>query len=338
MCGEKYSFRIIAEDIWECVACNKSGDLDSLKEIMKDDLFVKIEDVQKPEPPEGLIVVGEYRRRKDVKLYSSGINLLDRMLGGLAEGELTIMTGKRGEGKSTLSGQIALNLVNDDIPICYYSGELNKDAFQDWIVTQACSHSFLEQYVDKFGEVRYRADEYSEPRILSWLGKYMIMYDGSAIKNISKEHNTIIDRFDIARKHYGCKFFFVDNLKTAKFSTDSDKDYYRAQANFVRDLLAFAIANSAHVVLVAHPRKNDEGDANDNVAGSSDIPDLASNVLRVAKTNEKERAKLDCDSLIEVTKGRKWGDTGAIRCNFDKPNRRFISLDGTQINTYGWEG
>ena len=53
------------------------------------------------------------------------------MLGGLAEGELTIMTGKRGEGKSTLSGQIALNLVNDDIPICYYSGELNKDAFQD---------------------------------------------------------------------------------------------------------------------------------------------------------------------------------------------------------------
>ena len=30
------------------------------------------------------------------------------------------------------------------------------------------------------------------------LGKYMIMYDGSAIKNISKEHNTIIDRFDIA--------------------------------------------------------------------------------------------------------------------------------------------
>ena len=44
---EKYSFRIIAEDIWECVACNKSGDLDSLKEIMKDDLFVKIEDVGK---------------------------------------------------------------------------------------------------------------------------------------------------------------------------------------------------------------------------------------------------------------------------------------------------
>jgi hypothetical protein len=60
--------------------------------------------------------------------------------------------------------------------------------------------------------------------------------------------------------------------------------------------------------------------------------------MRVAKTTEQEKKEYDCESIIEVTKNRQWGDSGAIRMNFDKPTRRFIALDGTQTTTYGWEG
>lgn len=332
-----YSFHILYDDIWTCFACKQSGDLSELRRLGDDRLRLTLEQVGKEPEPQGLVIVGEYLKPKQSDGYATGFNLLDRMIGGLIPGMLTVMTGKRAEGKSTFVGQMALNLVNDDIPVCFYSGELNASTFQSWIVTQAAGKNFLEQYTDKFGEIRYTADQWAEQRIKAWLGKKLILYDGS-VSGVNAERNTIMDRFSLAHKRYGCKVFVVDNLMTARVEIDHDRDFYRAQSNFVRDLLEFAVKNDVHVVLIAHPRKNDMGDKNDNISGSADITNLAHNVMRVAKTTEQEKKEYDCESIIEVTKNRQWGDSGAIRMNFDKPTRRFIALDGTQTTTYGWEG
>lgn len=334
ICLGEDTFRWSGSGIWECVECKNRGDIDDLKRLVTDPLILHaLNNIDKPAPPDGLILVSEHRKKKNTKVVASGFNKLDRKTGGFNQGSLTVITGKRGEGKSTYAGQIALNAVNQGHPVCFYSGELNADMFQEWIVSQAAGHNFMNEYEDQFGAIRYQVDAYAEPRIREWLGQNLILYDNSVVK--SSERNTILERFATAHDYYGCKLFFVDNLMTAKYAIDSDRDYYRAQSNFVGDLVDFALQNNVHVILVAHPRKSDSGDVNDDVGGSSDITNRATFVLKVARANDKERAEMNCDSVVTVAKNRIYGDLGKIAFNFDVPSRRFVCPD--MITQYGWE-
>ena len=330
LCAESYSLQIYDGDIWRCVSCNQSGDLETMKHLMGSDFLLSVDQLGKQKPPEGLIVVGEYVNTSKESNTATGFNPIDRMLGGLSSGMLTVMTGKRGEGKSTFAGQMALNLVNEGKSVCFYSGELNASTFQSWIINQAAGPRFIDQYTDKFGETRYRVDTWAEPRILTWLGKKLILYDNNIVK--ASERNSIIERFRIAHQFFGCDVFFVDNLMTARIPIDQERDYYRAQSNFVRDLTEFAINSNSHVVLIAHPRKNIGSDLNDAIAGTADITNLASNVMAVSK---KENAEWDAE--VEITKNRQYGSLGAIRFNFEKSTRRFVLTSGKQIDKYGWE-
>ncbi len=331
LCAEEYAMHIYPGDIWRCVSCNRTGDAETLKELMGDDLMILADNLKKPKPPEGLIVVSEHVPKKNVKSLSTGFNPLDRTLGGLEVGKLTVITGKRGQGKSTFSGQVALSIINDGGGVCFYSGELTADNFRRWVLNQAAGPQFIEPFLDRYGAERYSVDSWAEQRILSWLGNKLILYDNSIVK--SSERNSILDRFTLAKRYYNCDVFFVDNLMTARIPIDQERDFYRAQSNFVRDLAEFAIVNDAHVILVAHPRKSVGNDWNDAVAGTGDITNIASNVIAVTKLDETA----DHDADIEVTKGREHGDEGAIAFNFDKRSRRFVLTSGKQIERYGWE-
>ena len=61
----------------------------------------------------------------------------------------------------------------------------------------------------------------------------------------------------------------------------------KAQAKFTAQLKAFASKYKAHVIMVAHPRKEkaDQTFTNDTVSGSSAITNLADNVISVEKPN-----------------------------------------------------
>ena len=88
------------------------------------------------------------------------------------------------------------------------------------------------------------------------------------------------------------------------------------------------------ILSCAHPRKDASGSWNDQVSGSGNITN--SGRLRFSCNNNKADRK-DHDADIDISKGRMWGDTGAIAFNFDKNSRRFVLTAGKQITRYGWE-
>ena len=51
------------------------------------------------------------------------IPAFDEITGGLAEGAITVFTGKPGNGKSTLTGQLLLAAIEQGYSVCAYSGE-----------------------------------------------------------------------------------------------------------------------------------------------------------------------------------------------------------------------
>lgn len=287
-------------------------------------------------PSGGLLNLADVKRRdlRDIPRTLSGFPALDRALGGFRDGELTVWTGRRGEGKSTVLGQILVESVNQGRKACAYSGELSGDRFKDWIMAQAAGPDVLEQRQDP----DTGADVYLVPApvaalIDEWWDRKFYLYD----LGISSAHDedSILNEFEYANRCLGCDVFLVDNIMTARLK--ADRDYYRAQSMFTRRLAEFCKATKTHVHLVAHPRKVERGksvDDSDEVSGAADITNLADNVISVRRLAEPGEDGHDTE--LSVLKARERGVRGKIRLCFDLPSRRFYTPYGTPGKKFGW--
>lgn len=338
ICQQENTLSFETDGTWWCDGCKATARpiAEFKSRLANTDTIGKqlAETIRFEKPEEGLIVVSDYKSEKKKFRISTGFSKIDSLLRGLGDSSLTILTGKRGQGKSTFAGQLALNAIQDGHKVCFYSGELSARMFQSWIFAQAAGPEHMVAERDQFGNTDYYVEKYIEQRIRAWLGKKLLLYDNSVSKHSDK--NAILERFAMARRVYGCDLFFVDNLMTAKYEIDNEQNYWRAQSNFAGALKDFAQENFCHIVLVAHPKKGDSGDINDNVSGSSDITNRADNVINVKKLDEKERTEKNADCSISITKNRDYGDESHIMYYFDRSCRQFIEQGGNKITKYGW--
>ena len=290
-----------------------------------------------PVPLEGLIDLSTITPQDDSMLpkIKSNIKWLDKLIGGWILGELSIWTGKRGEGKSTFLGQVLLEALETGNSVCAYSGELTAQRFQNWIHLQAAGAENIQTKIDDYTGKEYQYISKSiHDKIREWYKGRFFLYDNSInFKNAGE--NSIIKVFTYAAKRYDCKLFLVDNLMTARFDGLSEKDYYRRQSEFVGELVRFAKAFNVHVHLVAHPKKTKEELDNDSVSGTSEITDRADNVFAVKRLEGK-----DIDTEIKILKNRSDGVRNkSLGFNFDEKSKRFWipSEPGTRVKKYRWQ-
>lgn len=223
--------------------------------------------------------------------FATGIKTLDETIGnGFHDGELIILTGKCGEGKSTFASQIVAKMIKNGLKVFCYSGELPAYTFKAWIDKQICNGSTTEA-------ARNAASAFYD--------KKCYIYDNSSVID---ENEEVFDLMAQAIKLLGCKFILIDNLMTAMEMKDQE-DLYRQQSNFVTRMTKYAKGFNVIIMLVAHPKKGDSDD-NDAISGSGDITNRASLVIRYQRKSKKLE---DQDkSLIKITKNRTTG-----RLNWD---------------------
>jgi len=177
-----------------------------------------------------------------------GIPKLDEALGGLALGAITVFTGMPGYGKSTLTGLIALNAIEQGYNVCAYSGELSKEQFQSWILYQAAGSDYITLKYDAIKDKDVPVVDYmARTRILDHLRDHFFLFDNNEIFE-ANQTEAILQSFTMVARKYGVKLFLVDNLLTAL--SDSDEET-KAQGRFVAALKRFALRYDAHVIVVA---------------------------------------------------------------------------------------
>lgn len=249
---------------------------------------------------------------------------LDNCINGLVEGGITVFSGKRGEGKSTLCGQLLLNAIEAGERVCAYSGELSSQNFLNWIMLQATERRFLQVRTDsRSGKVFASVPYAVQDRIREWIDGKFFLFDNNATGDEEDEGEAIIRVFTMCARRYGCKLFLVDNLMTI---TAGQEEELRAQTRFASALKKFAVKYKCHVLLVAHPRKQKPGElfTNDSVSGSANITNVADNVINVEKPN------------LRVTKNREFGKTCYIECRYDPANRRVFQANVGDRVIYSW--
>lgn len=291
-------------------------------------------------PSPGLLNLAEVDcdGESNVKRTSSGFPLLDREIGGFAPGELSVWTGRRGEGKSTLLGQILLDAINQGRRVCAYSGELPARQFKRFIRQQAAGYLHVTAQEDPWtGRTFFLVNDDVKEPIDRWFDGSLFLTD---LKDrAAHDEDTILRLFEGAHRRYGCDTFLVDNIMTAQLRGEAEQGYYRAQSAFAGRLADFCKRLGVHVHLVAHPRKT-EGKRPleaDDVGGSGDITNRADNVFKVERVPEERSQELGYSTLLTVLKNREFGARGKVKLEFNEPSRRLYQMGGSPAKLYGWE-
>lgn len=268
---------------------------------------------------------------RDLPKIRTGIRPLDRVCGGLLRGHVVLLSGKRGEGKSTFMSQLVAEAIEQDNAVFVYSGELPNYHFKNWLDLQIAGANHICTTRNEYNDEEYYLTEDCVKKINAWYYDKAFIFDNSAVSD--DEYEGLIKVMVDAICRYDIKLVCIDNLMTA-MDGDPNTDIYRQQSAFVKKLEKLAQQYDVAIILVAHPKKTNAAFDNDTVSGSSDITNAVSFVFNYQRADDGD----ECDSYLMVTKNRMNGKLmagdKAIPLYYSEKSKR-ISANPNEVKEYG---
>jgi archaellum biogenesis ATPase FlaH len=274
----------------------------------------------------------------------TGLKDFDKRVGGLAKGEISLVSGLRGAAKSTWLSQVLLNAVDQGYNTLAYSGELKDKRFYQWLSQQAAGKANVIQ--SKKYEGLYFCKDEIKNKIADWMGDHVHLYNnnyGSNFKAIAQSLREVISDFK-------ADFVVIDNMSILDLSditTDRRADKWDQQKIFVETLKNLSLICNCHICFVAHPRKAMGFLRLDDVGGSGSLGNLVDNAFIVHRNNTDfskgykayrgHQWSINCDNVIEIVKERESGMQDIfIPLWYEKETRRLLN-DPDEHIVYGWD-
>lgn len=279
---------------------------------------------------------------EDINIYETeklktGIHDLDyKLYGGLPIPSLSVITGKRSEGKSTLSSQIMANALEQGYSCMAYSGELDARVFKSGIYKQIAGTNHTFMYKNASGREGYEVSKQNKQLINYWINGRLKVLDNSKVGS----NNTIglIEAIETTIQQYGTRVILLDNLMTSlSLLAEKSSEKYDLQSQFVQDLANMAFKYNVLILLVAHKRKNAYGgDEMDEISGTSDIANLASVILSYSRGKADECT--DGQRILRLLKNRLFGivNFSGWVMDFDEHSNRIYGENDDYKNEFGW--
>lgn len=275
----------------------------------------------------------------------SGIKQLDDLIIGFKRKHVSVWSGYRGCGKSTILNQLILNAANKGYKSALWTGELDNSEVKTWLYLQAAGKQWNKP--SQFNKFYYTPDNISKS-IDSWIDKFFLLFNneyGDNFKQIEYEIRELKNKSDI-------DVVILDNLMCLDVD-DIDGDKYDKQKQLMKILTKLAKDLNIHIHLVAHPNKSGTFLRPNNISGSGHIPDLAQNVFISHKVGQDfandskdfmnaitRNQILDsgCSTIIEICKCREKGSATDhfVKLWFEDESNR-LKNDIAEHICYGWE-
>ncbi|RKY34037.1 MAG: hypothetical protein DRP78_07060, partial [Candidatus Omnitrophota bacterium] len=255
------------------------------------------------------------------EVIKSGIWELDNKINGFITGQVSVWTGESGSGKSVFLHQLMIESVEQNKPVCLYSGELVAGLLRYWLELNMAG----EKYITIKNNSIYVRKEIKQA-MRSWYEDKLFVYSSAG----SSSGEYILEQFGKAAKRYNCKTFLIDNLMTVSFK-DSREGYYRQQSDFVGKVIEFSRKYDVHTHVIAHPRKTNAQITKMDISGSGDITNRAANVFLI------EREKSNYDTVLTVLKSRITGKQNIeIKLKYANNSKRFFGDTDDKQKQYSW--
>ncbi len=265
----------------------------------------------------------------------TGIEQLDELLyGGLPFGQVHLIAGKRGDGKSTFASQIIAEAIEQNLNVFVYSGELPNYLFKSWLDFQIAGKQHITEVI-KGDTVSRFITRQNQQLINAWYQDKAYIYDSRIVE--TDEQEDLLKTLERVIMQYGIKVILIDNLMTA-LDLDAEKytDRYDRQSSFVKRLTKLALRYDVIILLVAHRRKNGySADANEEVSGSSDITNLAGVILSYDRDKELPTQQ----RRLIVSKNRLFGklELKGFVLDYEERSKRIYGWGDSVNRQYSWD-
>lgn len=297
----------------------------------KGEVWLKMSSIAKPK-----FDVGDY--------IPSGIKQIDDLIIGFKRKHVTVWSGYRGCGKSSLLNMLILNGANYGYKSALWTGELDAAEEKSWLYMQAAGKQCNKETKNGF----YYTPENICDKIDPWIDKYFWIFNNEYGNNFGQ----ILDKARELKRKENIDFIILDNLMTLDID-DMDGDKNDRQKKLMYALTCLAKELNIHIHIVAHPNKSGTFLRPNNISGSGHIPDLAQNVFILHRINRDfavnakdfltsatihEIQDSRCSNTIEICKCRDRGsavDT-FIKLYFEPESRRFKDSIAESV-IYGWQ-
>lgn len=304
--------------------------------------------VPKPETEElgkKWIEASEIERVDASKLSSAntGYPELDRAMWGMFMGDVTVVTGTSGSGKSSWLNCVIANMVEKHINVGIWSGELPSWKLMGWLYCTFAGKSYTEKKIGY--DNWWITPKHICDKIDAWLGRKLLIYNNLYGNNFAQLFNDIKETIDKDHR----QVIVVDNLAALDLSEYGGKDLEK-QTKFITDLKNLAQTKNVHVIVVAHPRKLGSDMARkEAVAGSNNLTNLVDNVIIVSRQGidfqkrateflgpQKAQEYFQYDTILELAKSRMSGAQDKFFGLYFEPESRRIKNDRAEHINYGW--
>lgn len=272
----------------------------------------------------------------------TGYIALDKRIKGLMVGDITVLSGLSGAGKTSWLDCVILNVIDKGFKVAVWSGELQGFRFQSWIDQIAAGKTRVQPYAG-YDNMYYTPKPVAE-KIHTWLADKLLLYNndyGYKWQQIFSDINDVVDK--------GCQLIILDNLAALDINSD-EISKNEQQTKFITDIKEFAKKRNVHVIVVCHPRKEMQFLRKESISGTADLTNLADNVLilhRVGKDfqdragiffgADKVEKYMDYSCVIEVAKNRAFGVVDFLCGMYYEQESRRLKNEVAENYNYGWE-
>ena len=279
--------------------------------------------------------------KKEETFIKSGIKTIDDKMRGLKKSYISVISGLRASGKSSIISEICLDCVEAKNRVGVFSGELAPKNFMRWMNLQAAGKGYVEPtQFDGYYNVRY---EYQK-KITDWLGKDFFLYNNE----YGNDFSAIIEEFKKKIENDRLDLLILDNLMAFNISSLSDNKW-DAQTEFVLSLKRLAVEKDIHIVFVAHPRKAMGFLRLDDISGTGDLGNAVDNAFIVHRVNndfirltkqmfglKDDNELYQASNVIEIAKDRDGGLQDVFVPLFYEKESKRLKNTPVENKIYGW--
>lgn len=279
----------------------------------------------------------------DLLSIPTGYHELDKKIIGLFAGELTVLSGLNASGKTSWLNCLALNVIQKGFKAGIWSGEMQDWRFQGWLNQMAAGKNYVRK---KEGfENFYYAPHNICDQISEWVDGKLFLYNnsyGSKWEQLFNDIKELVEKEKV-------QMIILDNL--AALCIDGyDSGTYANQTKFILDVKDYAKQKNIHVILVAHPRKQNDFLRKESISGTADLTNIADNVFlihRVGNDFEKRAGEffgadkivhyMQYSNVLEVAKNRQMGVVDHLVGMYYEVESRRLKNSVAEHIVYGWQ-